>query len=144
MQTPSTPLPDGSQTVFDPETDTVYDLERHVSKRLIIKDRMGNTLMSPDGQEARLYHLWNTAAKGIMTTNPIHAQAVTAEAVMGLTREEKSSTRTPLVYGTQLVMNQFCIGLGLFLARNGVSIEVEAEPMSEVEVLSIKKKFSSD
>ena len=143
MQSDSNQYQGGSQTVFDPQTDTVYDLEQGYSKRIRFIDRMGNPLRAPTGQEARLYHLWNTTAKGMVGLNPTHAQHVLGEAILELLGREASLTDDS-IYTSQHVMNQFCIGLGLFIARNGIRVEIETERMSEVDIAKIRRKFTDD
>ncbi|RLA50238.1 MAG: hypothetical protein DRQ98_13115 [Gammaproteobacteria bacterium] len=144
MQSDSPHYPERSPTLFDPQTDTVYDLEHGLSKRMVFKDQTGKTLVTPNGQEARLYHLWNSSARGIMGLSPVNPQVVLSEGILGLVGKEASLTADPAVHTAQQVMNQFCIGLGLYFARKHVRVEIESDTLSPEEIEKVRKKFGND
>jgi hypothetical protein len=136
--------------VFDPETDTVYDLEKRASKKLVFLGRDSKPLTSPSGRPARLFQMWNAAADGFNEESMLHPQVALAEAIQLIGAYNAKNRGSPMELPTRedlnrlVVTSQFAVGMGLFLARHGITIKVDAKQLSETDLLEIRKKFFRD
>lgn len=140
--------PDPFHLVYDPQTDTVYDLMNCVAKELQWTDAAGNRLKTREGQPARLCHFWNAASRQYISSGPLHPQTALSESVAlfmtgpegVVTEEGREGSPRPFDQRSVLIA-QFAFGLGLFLSRRGIVLQVAPRKMDETELSQVKKRF---
>jgi hypothetical protein len=149
-----TPPQDRYPLVYDPATDTVYDLANGIAKELHWKSKSGETLLSRTGDPAQLTQFWNAATQQLGNNSPFHPQTVLAEAtalfiaqtieveIVGSPSEE---TPDSVPFDPRMMMlAQFVFGMGLFMSRRGVTLKIRPRQIGEVEMVQVKKKFGYD
>ena len=91
--------------------------------------------------------LFDTARRRLQKVSPGHQHVVLSEALMLMAANSAKETNVSpsAVHNPYAaICIQFAIGLGLFLGRHGVTLEVEMKKLSETEILSLKKKFLNE